>query len=87
MDLRDATPDDFMGKAVYPPPARCLVLEKSLEQLEAAAKMLRSQGFRRRLDDCDRPHHVQYAFPWVTSFRVERDDGQCDHHHHATRDE
>jgi D-alanyl-D-alanine dipeptidase len=36
VDLRYATPDNFMGKAVYPPFARCLLLEKSLKQLEAA---------------------------------------------------
>jgi D-alanyl-D-alanine dipeptidase len=60
VDLRYATADNFMGKAVYPPDARCLLLEPSLKRLEAAAKVLREQGFRLRLYDCYRPHHVQY---------------------------
>lgn len=60
VDLRYATADNFMGKAVYPPEARCLLLEKSAKQLEAAAKVLREQGFRLRLYDCYRPHHVQW---------------------------
>ncbi|MBL8940864.1 MAG: D-alanyl-D-alanine dipeptidase, partial [Archangium sp.] len=60
VDLRYATADNFMGKAVYPPEARCLLLEKSAKQLEAAAKALREQGFRLRLYDCYRPHHVQW---------------------------
>lgn len=60
VDLRYATPDNFMGKAVYPPEARCLLLEKSAHQLEAAATVLRAKGFRLRLYDCYRPHHVQW---------------------------
>lgn len=60
IDLRYATPDNFMGKAVYPPDARCLLLDKSLRQLEAASKVLRAKGFRLRLYDCYRPHHVQW---------------------------
>lgn len=60
VDLRYATADNFMGKAVYPPDARCLLLEKSAKQLEAAAAELRRQGFRLRLFDCYRPHHVQF---------------------------
>lgn len=60
IDLRYATADNFMGKAVYPPDARCLLLAPSLERLEAAARTLRAQGFRLKLHDCYRPHHVQY---------------------------
>lgn len=60
IDLRYATADNFMGKAVYPPDARCLLLESSLKRLEVAAKVLREQGFRLRLYDCYRPHRVQY---------------------------
>lgn len=60
VDLRYATPDNFMGKAVYPPTARCLLLKQSLERLEKAAAELREKGYRLRLYDCYRPHHVQW---------------------------
>ncbi|MFT3710582.1 MAG: M15 family metallopeptidase [Archangium sp.] len=60
VDLRYATPDNFMKKAVYPPDARCLLLERSAKQLKAAADVLREKGFRLRLYDCYRPHHVQF---------------------------
>lgn len=60
VDLRYATPDNFMGKAVYPPSARCLLLEPSLRKLEAAANVLRAKGYRLLLHDCYRPHHVQW---------------------------
>ena len=60
VDLRYATPDNFMKKAVYPPNARCLLLERSAKQLKAAADVLREKGFRLRLYDCYRPHHVQF---------------------------
>lgn len=60
VDLRYATPDNFMGKAVYPATARCLLIAPSLAKLEAAAKTLRTQGYRLKLYDCYRPHHVQW---------------------------
>ena len=60
VDLRYATPDNFMKKAVYPSNARCLLLERSAKQLKAAADVLREKGFRLRLYDCYRPHHVQF---------------------------
>lgn len=60
VDLRYATADNFMGKAVYPPDARCLLLEPSLRRLEVAAATLRAQGYRLRLYDCYRPHAVQW---------------------------
>ena len=60
VDLRYATPDNFMKKAVYPSNARCLLLERSARQLKAAADVLREKGFRLRLYDCYRPHHVQF---------------------------
>ena len=60
VDLRYATADNFMKKAVYPPNARCLLLERSARQLKAAADLLREKGFRLRLYDCYRPHHVQF---------------------------
>jgi zinc D-Ala-D-Ala dipeptidase len=60
VDLRYATPDNFMKKAVYPPEARCLLIQPSLERLEAAASVLRAQGYRLKLYDCYRPHAVQW---------------------------
>jgi D-alanyl-D-alanine dipeptidase len=60
VDLRYATSDNFMKKAVYPPEARCLLIEPSLERLEAAASVLRAQGYRLTLYDCYRPHAVQW---------------------------
>lgn len=60
VDLRYATADNFMKKQVYPADARCLLLEKSAKQLKAAAELLREKGYRLRLYDCYRPHHVQF---------------------------
>lgn len=60
VDLRYATSDNFMKKQVYPADARCLLLERSAKQLKAAADVLRDKGFRLRLYDCYRPHHVQF---------------------------
>lgn len=60
VDLRYATAENFMKKQVYPASARCLLLERSAKMLEAAAKVLREKGFRVRLYDCYRPHHVQF---------------------------
>jgi D-alanyl-D-alanine dipeptidase len=60
VDLRYATADNFMKKQVYPSDARCLLLERSAKQLKAAADVFREKGFRLRLYDCYRPHHVQF---------------------------
>lgn len=60
VDLRYATPDNFMKKAVYPPDARCLLLPEALDRLEQASKALREQGFRLKLYDCYRPRSVQW---------------------------
>lgn len=60
VDLRYATPDNFMKKQVYPPTARCLLLRRSADMLAKAAATLRAQGFRLKLYDCYRPHSVQW---------------------------
>ncbi len=60
VDLRYATPDNFIKKQVYPTEARCLLLSKSAQQLVAAAKALREQGYRLKVYDCYRPHSVQF---------------------------
>lgn len=60
VDLRYATSDNFMKKQVYPSNARCLLLARSAEKLKVAADQLRAKGYRLRLYDCYRPHHVQF---------------------------
>jgi D-alanyl-D-alanine dipeptidase len=67
VDLRYASDDNFMKKAVYPKDARCLMLKRSADALKQAAQVLRSKGYRVKLFDCYRPSSVQYelwkAFP------------------------
>jgi D-alanyl-D-alanine dipeptidase len=60
LDLRYASPDNFLGRQVYPTGARCLLLPETLDRLERAADVLRRQGFRLRLYDCYRPLSVQW---------------------------
>jgi D-alanyl-D-alanine dipeptidase len=59
IDLRYATPNNFVGAPLYPPGARCLVHQSLGPGLAAAADALR---LRRRVLvfwDCYRPHDVQ----------------------------
>lgn len=60
VDLRYATADNFMKKAVYPKTARCLLREGSLKRLAVAATALREKGFRLKVYDCYRPLSVQW---------------------------
>lgn len=60
VDLRYATPDNFLKRAVYPPHARCLLLPEAAQRLEAAAQVLRKQGYRLKVYDCYRPRSVQW---------------------------
>jgi zinc D-Ala-D-Ala dipeptidase len=60
VDLRYATEDNFLKRAVYPPGARCLLLARAVERLEHAARLLRAQGFRLKVYDCYRPRAVQW---------------------------
>ena len=60
VDLRYATPDNFLRKQVYPDGSRCLLLEDSAKRLEKAAEGLRKQGYRLKVWDCYRPHAVQF---------------------------
>lgn len=60
VDLRYATPDNFLHKQVYPDGSRCLLLEDSAKRLAVAAEALRGQGFRLKVWDCYRPHAVQF---------------------------
>ncbi len=60
VDLRYATPDNFMKKQVYPSDARCLLLARSAGLLAKAAAGLREKGYRLKVYDCYRPHSVQW---------------------------
>jgi len=59
IDLRYATADNFLKQAVYPPGARCMLLEPAVERLAKAAKALKEKGYRLKLWDCYRPYSVQ----------------------------
>lgn len=59
-DLRYATPNNFMKRAVYPSDARCLLRPATAEKLARVAARLRAEdGTRLLLYDCYRPHSVQ----------------------------
>jgi D-alanyl-D-alanine dipeptidase len=60
VDLRYATEDNFLHKAVYPKGSRCLLLPESAKRLKVAADALAKQGFRLKVWDCYRPHAVQF---------------------------
>jgi zinc D-Ala-D-Ala dipeptidase len=59
LDLRYSTPRNFLGHAVYPKNARCLLRPEAADKLEAAARLLREGGFRILVYDCYRPLSVQ----------------------------
>jgi D-alanyl-D-alanine dipeptidase len=59
LDLRYATPKNFVGETLYPADARCLVHESMGPGLAAAADALRQQGYVLVFWDCYRPHSVQ----------------------------
>jgi len=59
IDLRYATPNNFVGVPLYPADARCLVHESMAQGLATAAAQLRSKGEVLQFWDCYRPHDVQ----------------------------
>ncbi len=59
IDLRYATPNNFVGVPLYPADARCLVHESMAPGLTAAAAVLRPGGEVLVFWDCYRPHDVQ----------------------------
>lgn len=59
VDLRYATPNNFVGIPLYPADARCLVHESLAAGLAVAADRLRPDGDVLVFWDCYRPHHVQ----------------------------
>lgn len=58
LDMRYATDDNFLGRAVYDEP-RCLLVPDAARRLLAAERALRVQGFRLVVWDCYRPLSVQ----------------------------
>jgi zinc D-Ala-D-Ala dipeptidase len=60
VDLRYATKHNFLGRAVYPKDARCLLLPDTAERLAQAARLLSAQGYRLKVYDCYRPLAVQW---------------------------
>ena len=60
VDLRYATPDNFLKQKVYPDSARCLLLHDAARRLAKAAEALRPQGYRLKVYDCYRPIAVQW---------------------------
>jgi D-alanyl-D-alanine dipeptidase len=59
VDLRYATSDNLVHRAVYPAGARCLLLAPVAARLARVAARLRAEGLRLRLWDCYRPLAVQ----------------------------
>ena len=59
IDLRYATPHNFVGFPLYPADARCLVHDSMASGLAKAADELRAQGDVLVFWDCYRPHDVQ----------------------------
>ncbi len=59
VDLRYATPDNFVGVQLYPVDARCLVDASMAAGLATAAERLRPDGDVLVFWDCYRPHDVQ----------------------------
>jgi D-alanyl-D-alanine dipeptidase len=59
VDLRYATAENGIGRAVYPAGARCLLLPAVSARLAGAAARLRARGLRLVLWDCYRPASVQ----------------------------
>ena len=59
VDLRYATDDNFMRRALYPPNMPALVRPSVAERLVAAQNFLRNFGFRLKIWDAYRPTAVQ----------------------------
>lgn len=59
-EMRYATDDNFLGRAVYDTP-RCLLAPDAARRLLQAERALRVEGYRLVVWDCYRPRSVQYA--------------------------
>lgn len=60
LDLRYATPDNFLRQKVYPDGARCLLLPDTAARLRQVARRLEAKGYRLKVFDCFRPRSVQF---------------------------
>lgn len=60
VDMKYATPDNFLKQKVYPDGARCMLRPEAAERLAKAAETLRKQGYRLKVYDCYRPIAVQW---------------------------
>ena len=58
LDIRYATEDNFLGRAVYDAPL-CLLVPDAARRLLAAEEALRAEGYRLVVWDCYRPRSVQ----------------------------
>ena len=59
VELRYATADNFMHRAVYPANARCYLRAPVAAKLQAVQRELQAQGLGLKLYDCYRPLSVQ----------------------------
>ena len=59
IDLRYATPNNFVGQQLYPTGARCLIHQDMVPGIVTAADVLRKGGEVLVFWDCYRPHDVQ----------------------------
>jgi len=59
IELRYAREDNFLGRALYPPGARCLLRKSVAKRLSRVAERLSKEGVRLKLWDCYRPLAVQ----------------------------
>ena len=59
VDLQYATPDNVVGRPLYPADAHCLVHESLAPGLAKAAEAFRARGAKVVFWDCYRPHAVQ----------------------------
>lgn len=60
VDLKYATKDNFLRRAVYPPGARCLLIAPAAKALAEVARKLEKDGYALKVYDCYRPRAVQY---------------------------
>jgi len=60
LDIRYATPDNFLGRAMYGAP-RCYLVTDAAQRLAAADAAIHAEGLRLIVWDCYRPRSVQYA--------------------------
>jgi D-alanyl-D-alanine dipeptidase len=61
VELRYATANNFLHRAVYPKGARCFLRASVAKRLAVAARWLAPKGYRLKVWDCYRPRSVQQA--------------------------